>query len=379
MLATVMALYNAPGLTSPLLCGGRTDSIAQNRAPRWNTTRAGTQPRQEQKKRQMNRGAFAHLLKVGLPVSFVVLAMSACGVVVRLSTRAPQIRSDNNRGESSQEEVTMQHSITTNALSRATWRVVCAFMVALLAGLMLTQKAADATQIKVHCEVYATNYVDPIALSPHLHHQIGNTSTTNESTGDSLFNNPTTSCDKPWFTSAGWFPVERFESIRGVNVYYRAPGDQRTINPIPEGLQLLATEKKYNCGRGTPFSSLPSYGCTGSWATSISFPDCINKSLLAEEATNAVKSRSGVCPITHPYRIPRINFLVSHTNTDGVVPNPLQVSAGVNAWEDYTFMHADYFAANQPIFNDQLLDLCLRNAPDNVVFADPRCGVPPGS
>ena len=132
----------------------------------------------------------------------------------------------------------MQHSITTTANSRAMWRVGCAFIVALLAALVLTQKPANATQIKVHCEVYATNYVDPIAFASHLHHQIGNTSTTNSSTGDSLFNNPSTSCDESWFTSAGWFPVERNESVRGVNVYPRAPGDPSTIGGIPKGLQL---------------------------------------------------------------------------------------------------------------------------------------------
>ncbi len=248
---------------------------------------------------------------------------------------------------------------------------------------MLTQKAADAQQIKVHCEVYATNYVDPIALAPHLHHQIGNTSTTNSSTGDSLFNNPTTSCNEGWLTSAGWFPVERNESVKGVNVYYRAPGDQRTIKAIPTGLQLLATEQsanvsgtKYNCNEG-PFQDTPPYGCRTNWATSINFPDCINTSRLADESTNAVYSRNGVCPSTHPYRIPRINYLVLHDNADGVVPNPLRVSAGVNAWEDYTFMHADYFAANQPVFNNELLDLCLRDAPDSVTFASPRCGEEP--
>ena len=53
---------------------------------------------------------------------------------------------------------------------------------------------------------------------------------------------------------------------------------------------------------------------------------------------------------------------------------PLWLSAGVDEWEDYTHMHADYFAANQPVFNDELLDLCLRNAPDSVTFASPRCG-----
>ena len=255
-----------------------------------------------------------------------------------------------------------------------------------LAAVLLGPLAARADaqpQIKVNCSVYATNYVDPIALADHLHHQIGNTSTTNTSTGNSLLNSPNTSCNEGWLTSAGWFPVERYESVKGVNIYYRAPGDQTKIKAIPTGLQLLATRQsamvsgaKYNCNKG-PFQDTPPYGCRTTWSTSINFPDCINTSRLADEATNAVYSRTGVCPSTHPYRIPRINYLVMHQNADGVVPNPLQVSAGVNTWADYSFMHADYFAANQPVFNNELLDLCLRNAPDSVTFASPRCGEEP--
>ena len=132
-----------------------------------------------------------------------------------------------------------------------------------LAAVLLGPLAAWADaqpRIKVNCDVYATNRVDPIALSPHLHHQIGNTSTTNKSTGDSLLNNRGTSCNEGWFTSAGWFPLERNESVKGVNVYYRAPGDQKTIKAIPKGLQLLATDKKYNCNDG-PFRDIPPYGC----------------------------------------------------------------------------------------------------------------------
>ena len=252
--------------------------------------------------------------------------------------------------------------------------------VVLAAVLLLGPFAARADaqpRIKVNCEVYATNRVDPIAFSTHLHHQIGNTSTTNSSTGASLFNNRRTSCNESWFTSAGWFPVERYEPVKGVNVYYRAPGDQKTIKAIPEGLQLLATEQKYNCGQDPYYSAAPPYGCNDTWATSVAFPDCINTSRLADEATNAVYSRNGVCPSTHPYRIPRINYLVMHDSADGAVPNPLMVSAGVYAWHDYTFMHADYFAANQPVFNNELLDLCLRDAPNSVTIASPKCGEGP--
>ena len=49
----------------------------------------------------------------------------------------------------------MQHSITTSAVFRAMWRAACAFIVALLAGLMLTQKA-EADSFRVSCHIYAT-------------------------------------------------------------------------------------------------------------------------------------------------------------------------------------------------------------------------------
>lgn len=264
-------------------------------------------------------------------------------------------------------------------------RVMCALIAALAFYVLLAAAPAQARpQIKAHCEVYATNHVDPIAFSEHLHNQIGNTSTTNKSTGDSLFNSPQSSCVESgagpitWFTSAGWFPVERNETdIQGVNVYYRAPEPEDAVRAIPKGLQLLAVDQDYNCGRGDPFQATPPYSCTGNWSTSVTFPDCIDPNQLGNEATNAVPLRNGQCPADHPYRIPRINFLVTHDNRDGHVTNPLEVSAGFDAWEDYTFMHADYFSANQPVFNNELIDLCLRDAPDSVQFADSRCGAPP--
>jgi hypothetical protein len=44
-------------------------------------------------------------------------------------------------------------------------------------------------KIEVTCQVPVGNRVDPIPFSQHLHHQIGNTSTTNSSTDESLCNN----------------------------------------------------------------------------------------------------------------------------------------------------------------------------------------------
>jgi len=155
-----------------------------------------------------------------------------------------------------------------------------------------------------------------------------------------------------------------------------------STGPHPRrGLQFLATGQSYNCngapGNAVPFQVTPRYGCTENWATSVNFADCWNKLSLEEQVDGVpttVNSQAGVCPAGYPYRIPRINFLAMHRNLDGAVPNPLRVSAGVDEWHDYTFMHADYFAASQPVFDNELLDLCLRDAPDSVTFADLRCG-----
>ena len=102
------------------------------------------------------------------------------------------------------------------------------------------------------------------------------------------------------------------------------------------------------------------------------FPNCLNKKSL-EETSTVYGSASGACPRSHPYGISRIYYLVMHSTASGIVPNPLMVSAEGDDWYDYTLMHGDYFAANQPVFNSELVDLCLRNAPNSVIIAHPRC------
>jgi len=226
------------------------------------------------------------------------------------------------------------------------------------------------------CQVYDTNQVDPIAFATHMHHQFGNTSTTNESTGASLKNHLNTSCNAKadWFTTAGWFPVEQNEPVSKVAVYYRAPGDQTKVKTIPTGLQILATQQEYNCipDRGGNFQDSPVYGCTGDFNTRVSFPDCWNQDSLQE--TTLVYSRNGVCPASHSYRIPRISYLIQHNNADNRVTNPLLVSAGLDDWHPWADMHADYFAANQDVFNDKLIRECLIEVGDNEARDAGLCG-----
>ena len=306
----------------------------------------------------------------------------------------------------------MQHSITADVVSRALWRVVCAFIVALLAVLMPTQKA-EADSIRVSCNIYATNQYDPIGQAHHQHRQFGNTSLTNASTGDSLYANKDTSCENggEWWTNAGWFPEERNEAVPNAIVYYRGPEDNDSqIVDIPRGMKLIGKnvdyasgpEVLYNCGASpgdtAPFQATPPYSCKQNWATQVRFPRCWD-GIGVETTDVAYGPTRNTCPSTHPYKLPEIHYLIRHPNKDGVVPNPLQVSGDDGAWLPYTSMHADYFFAAQDEFSravdlngdgriqdnagtaaynggyseSSLMDLCIRKAPESLEFNNVRC------
>ena len=322
-------------------------------------------------------------------------------------------RNDNNRGDLPQE-VRMQHAITTKAISRATCRVVCALVVALAAFLVALPGEARADSIRASCAIYATNTYDPIGQASHQHRQFGNTSLTNQSTGNSLYANKDTSCagdDGEWWTNAGWFPVERYESVPNAIVYYRGPGDSdsRIVN-IPRGMELIGknvdyasgAEVSYNCGASpgdaAPTQATPPYDCKTNWSTQVRFPRCWDG--IGIEHTDVVYGPNrNSCPLTHPYKLPEINYLMRHPNADGVVPKPLQVSGDNGTWHPYTSMHADYFFAAQDEFQravdlngdgriqdnagtpaydggyseSSLMDLCIKKAPDSLEYNNARC------
>jgi hypothetical protein len=263
-----------------------------------------------------------------------------------------------------EERATLAGTSQDGREMRRFWLMGSALLLTLLLGVLLAARPADAgTRIKVSgCNVYATNRVDPIAFSQHLHNHFGNTTTTNTSTGRSLLAAKTTSCKEPWFTSAGWFPVAQgvpLVSKNQVAVYYRAPGDRTKVSNIPTGLKIVSHEVHLNSGGST---------------VTVTFPDCVqvdaNRRPLLDSVNHSshmVKSRNGVCPSTHPYRIPRVFYLIRY---NGTVTSQTKVSSGANSWAPFgSEMHADYLAANQqPVFND-LIELCLRDA-----VAAPACG-----
>jgi hypothetical protein len=246
---------------------------------------------------------------------------------------------------------------------RGFWLMGGALLLSLLLAVLLAARPADAsTRIKVQCNVYATNRVDPIAHTGHQHHQIGNTTTNDRSMGQSLKNANTTSCSDSWFTSAGWFPVARngnqvvpLASKNQVIVYYRAPGDPTKVQPIPTGLGIITHDFKIKSGGNV----------------TLTFPDCWDNGTLVP--ANMVFSHQGNCPSDHPYRIPRVSFQIRY---NGPITSQTEVSStmmgsSMDTWAPFnTEMHADYLAANQDIFNEELIDRCLRFGGSGI---DPAC------
>ena len=272
---------------------------------------------------------------------------------------------------------------------------------------------AEADSIRVSCSIYAINEFDPIGLAHHQHSQFGNTSLTNESTGDSLYANKDTSCEDggEWWTNAGWFPEEMNEFVPDAIIYYRGPeADDSQIVDIPRGMELigkndpngLSAEVQYNCGASpgntAPTQATPPYGCRQNFSTQVRFPRCWDG--IGIEHTDVIYGPTRQrCPATHPYMLPEINYLIRHPNLDGAVPNPLQVSGDDGAWLPHTSMHADYFFAAQDEFSSaldlngdgriednagtasytggysesSLMDLCIRKAPESLEFNNDRC------
>ena len=277
-----------------------------------------------------------------------------------------------NRGELPQG-VTMQEESTFPGMppdvrASSFWRTGVALALALLAALLIASRAEADSRIRAgSCDIYAINRVDPIAFSSHDHEQWGNPALTQSSTGEQLKASAKTTCSSPgsgWMTSAAWFPTPQPFNAEKATIYYRDPGDIK-VNPVPTGLKLISHEAIFK-------NSL----------TTMHFPNClavdgVGRPLLdsSDHESHAVDANSRACPRSHPYRIPRISYLLHWPRS---LSSSTPVSIGSSQWGPAgEHMHADYFGANQDVFNDRLIDLCLNDVRNSVDVAHPDCGPEP--
>jgi hypothetical protein len=151
-------------------------------------------------------------------------------------------------------------------------------------------------------------------------------------------------------------------------VYYRDPGNIR-VSPIPTDLRMLNSQVLYKGNR-----------------TTVQFGNCLAVDTFGRPVLDSLNhishiedKRAKPCDSSHPYRIPRISYLI-HWN--GNLTSSTPVSAGDGLYLAGNF-HADYQTGVQDEFNfataegKALIDLCLNDVPLSVDMASARCGVGP--
>jgi hypothetical protein len=250
------------------------------------------------------------------------------------------------------------------------WALAAFVSTVLLVAFVASSPAQAASRIRAgNCTVYQTKVLDPIALAAHVHSFTGGTVTSNATTGFDLEAARRTSCKaagSEWATSAKWYPTaQTFQPLKDT-LYYRDPGDTNDLQPIPTDLRLLSHLVIF---RGTD--------------TSVRFDNCLavdpstGKPLLdsTDHESHSYDAGAKRCPTAFPYRIPQPAILIHWPKS---LTSSTPVSMGNNQFGPAsTAFHADYLGGNQPIFNDQLIDLCLNNVPSSVTVANPACGVGP--
>ena len=205
----------------------------------------------------------------------------------------------------------------------------------------------------------------------HDHTYVANTSTNGDSTVRSLRAAGTT-CQRAGDTAAYWVPT-LFENGRAVEplgstIYYR-PRSLGRVSTFPSGLKMIAGEAGaqlpqamrvtfWNCGvrAGVPrSSSVPT--CPEMRGSSlrlhVNFPDCWNGTSLdsADHKSHMAYSRQGVCPASHPVKVPGISLIIRY---------PIQGGPGITLASGGEYSgHADFFNAWNQAELTRLVEGCL--------------------
>ncbi len=225
---------------------------------------------------------------------------------------------------------------------------------------------------RIYCATSHLSYDDPVVYpgepgAAHLHTFWGNTETNHASTGESLLAEGKSSCDGGLNNRSGyWAPTlfnENDEAVLpyDIVVYYKSipitgqAFDRDTIQPIPNGLKMLANQDVKN-SESTDFRSDPHVDdrYPSGMRLKVNFPQCLavdangdpvlespdNTSHLAYQ--DAADGNSNHCPDSHPYRIPRAEYNMYY-NVD--LNSDWYLSSDTSADTQGESLHADYIVA----------------------------------
>jgi hypothetical protein len=287
--------------------------------------------------------------------------------------------------------------VHTATLVAATLVAAVASLLAVLTPAASARSSDHGASFAVRCDFSHRAPDDPIVRPgmpgmAHSHDFFGNTSTSADSTHDSLLGQETM-CTRPEDTAAYWLPTVSWggvevDSNRAV-FYYRAGGkDHKKVKPFPAGLKIIAGNEKrvtWRCGRldNGGGSQNPPSGCdNGELGARVIFPDCLDVARNGEPLLdNERDHRSHMaysrridgrvrCPRSHPRPVPVLTMNVTFD-----LPEPsgqVTLSSG-----GASTMHADFFNAWDQEELDRLVANCINKVPPSKPRPDDCQADPP--
>lgn len=251
--------------------------------------------------------------------------------------------------------------------------------------------AEDRGSFSVPCTYSHSAGDDPIVhhdhgSASHMHDFFGAATTDSHSTGDSLLAGETT-CRSVADRSAYWAPQLRDggQPVTPTEVvaYYRTPVgvDARTVEPLPNGLEMIAGDadattgqdsrvSSWSCGPAGPKQPEP-FHCPQRGAglqLNLVFPTCWDGENLGSadhrsHLAAVVRADDGTaaCPASHPVVLPEVTVEVRYPPMAG--PGPFTLASG-----PVTGGHGDILVAWDQDHLAGEVDTCLR--------ANRRCDVP---
>lgn len=246
---------------------------------------------------------------------------------------------------------------------------------------------------RVYCPVSHFAHDDPIvnpgvAGGSHLHMFWGNTGADADSTTTSLLNSGRSTCEGGINNrSAYWIPAlfnENDEVVlpNRVITYYKSFGvpDRSTIQPIPDGLQMLANGDVAGSGPWNFTIGVSNHGDSPGVSLGVRFPTCLavdgNGQPILSSADNVShlsyrsSGAANACPASHPYRIAGLSYSIDFP----VDPDSDWYLASDGNGAKGSSLHGDYFAAWDDATMDALTD-CNRES-RNCDFAGGRGQLP---
>ena len=217
---------------------------------------------------------------------------------------------------------------------------------------------------RIYCPVSHFAYDDPVVRpgepnASHLHMFWGNTGADAFSTGESLLNSGRSTCEGGLNNRSSYWMPAFFNSQDEVVLpdrlisYYKSFGvpDRSTIEPIPNGLQMLANQDIVGSG---PWNFPVTTGTVAGQpavALQVQFPTCLQVNGTGQPVLSSPDNIShlaygtpgqpNACPTSHPYRIPGLIY-IAHFAVDPASDWYLASDMGGPKGAS---LHADYIAA----------------------------------